>query len=132
MHRTVLGSDNPYFGCTVGRVANRICKGEFQLDGKSFTLADRLLSGHFCLYPAQKFATTRRRCSHVCMVFFSTAVTSLERSTTVPITSTEGSGALIRCRLTSSFVAHWLAARVDGVVRNVKGLLLGALGERDC
>jgi aldose 1-epimerase len=43
----VLGFDNlqqylqkhPYFGCTVGRVANRIAKGKFTLDGKSYTLA---------------------------------------------------------------------------------------------
>lgn len=43
----VLGFDNleqylkghPYFGCTVGRVANRIGKGRFVLDGKTYTLA---------------------------------------------------------------------------------------------
>jgi aldose 1-epimerase len=43
----VLGFDNlgqylkghPYFGCTVGRVANRIAKGRFTLDGKEYTLA---------------------------------------------------------------------------------------------
>lgn len=43
----VLGFDNleqylkghPYFGCTVGRVANRIAKGRFSLDGKTYTLA---------------------------------------------------------------------------------------------
>jgi aldose 1-epimerase len=43
----VLGFDNlgqylkghPYFGCTVGRVANRIAKGKFSLDGKTYTLA---------------------------------------------------------------------------------------------
>jgi len=43
----VLGFDNlaqylkehPYFGCTVGRVANRIAKGRFTLDGKTYKLA---------------------------------------------------------------------------------------------
>ncbi len=43
----VLGFDNlaqymkghPCFGCTVGRVANRIAKGRFTLDGKTYTLA---------------------------------------------------------------------------------------------
>lgn len=43
----VLGFDNlaqylavhPYFGCTVGRVANRIARGRFTLDGKEYTLA---------------------------------------------------------------------------------------------
>src|SRR5581483_5324047 len=43
----VLGFDNlqqylhgqPYFGATVGRVANRIAKGRFSLDGKPYTLA---------------------------------------------------------------------------------------------
>jgi aldose 1-epimerase len=42
----VLGFDNlepylkrhPYFGCTVGRVANRIAKGCFTLDGKAYSL----------------------------------------------------------------------------------------------
>ena len=41
----VLGFDNlqdylsghPYFGATVGRVANRIAKGKFRLDGKEYT-----------------------------------------------------------------------------------------------
>ena len=40
----VLGFDNlnqylkghPYFGCTVGRFANRIAKGKFTLDGKTY------------------------------------------------------------------------------------------------
>jgi aldose 1-epimerase len=31
--------DTPYFGCIVGRVANRIAKGAFILDGKDYTLA---------------------------------------------------------------------------------------------
>ncbi len=43
----VLGFDNlgqyfkghPYFGCTVGRVANRIAGGKFRLGGKTYTLA---------------------------------------------------------------------------------------------
>ena len=43
----VLGFDNlgqylqkhPYFGCTVGRVANRIAKGRFTLDGRTYQLA---------------------------------------------------------------------------------------------
>lgn len=43
----VLGFDNldqylqghPYFGCTVGRVANRIAKGQFTLNGKIYKLA---------------------------------------------------------------------------------------------
>ncbi len=43
----VLGFDNleqyakghPFFGCTVGRVANRVAKGKFTLDGKEYSLA---------------------------------------------------------------------------------------------
>lgn len=43
----VLGFDNlaqylaghPYFGCTTGRVCNRISQGRFTLDGKTYTLA---------------------------------------------------------------------------------------------
>ena len=43
----VLGFDSlkqylaghPYFGCTAGRVANRIAKGRFKLNGKNFKLA---------------------------------------------------------------------------------------------
>ncbi len=31
--------DNQYFGCTTGRVCNRIARGKFTLDGKEYTLA---------------------------------------------------------------------------------------------
>lgn len=39
---TVAGyesEDNQYFGCTTGRVCNRIAKGKFTLEGKEYTLA---------------------------------------------------------------------------------------------
>jgi aldose 1-epimerase len=47
MADVVLGFDNlgqylkghPYFGCTTGRVANRIAGGRFRLDGKTYSLA---------------------------------------------------------------------------------------------
>ena len=50
----VLGFDNlhdyfsghPYFGATVGRVANRIAKGKFRLDGKEYTLATNNAPNH--------------------------------------------------------------------------------------
>jgi len=32
-------ADNAYFGCTAGRVANRIARGKFTLDGKEYSLA---------------------------------------------------------------------------------------------
>lgn len=34
-----LGDENQYFGCTVGRVANRIAEGAFELDGETYELA---------------------------------------------------------------------------------------------
>lgn len=54
MADVVLGFDNldqylkghPYFGCTVGRFANRIAKGKFTLDGKTYTLAVNNGSNH--------------------------------------------------------------------------------------
>ncbi len=33
------GDGNQYFGCTTGRVCNRIAKGKFEIDGKEYTLA---------------------------------------------------------------------------------------------
>ena len=33
------GEGNQYFGCTVGRVSNRIAKGKFELDGSEYSLA---------------------------------------------------------------------------------------------
>ncbi len=35
-----------YFGCTAGRCANRIAKGEFTIDGKSFTVATNNGANH--------------------------------------------------------------------------------------
>ena len=39
-------SGHPYFGCTVGRVANRIGEGKFWLDGKEHTLARNNAPSH--------------------------------------------------------------------------------------
>ena len=38
--------NEPYFGCTVGRVANRIGEGRFELDGKQYQLARNLGDHH--------------------------------------------------------------------------------------
>ncbi|XP_046613364.1 galactose mutarotase-like isoform X1 [Neodiprion virginianus] len=40
-----LGSDNPYFGATVGRVANRIGKAKFNVDGVMYTVAENVPGG---------------------------------------------------------------------------------------
>ena len=37
---------HPYFGCTVGRFANRIANGKFTLDGKEYTLATNIGPSH--------------------------------------------------------------------------------------
>jgi aldose 1-epimerase len=41
-----LNKSNPFFGATAGRVANRIAKGKFELDGKSYTLAQNNGENH--------------------------------------------------------------------------------------
>ena len=38
--------DNQYFGCTTGRVCNRIAKGKFTLNGKEYTLATNNETNH--------------------------------------------------------------------------------------
>ena len=42
------GKNGGYYGCIAGRVANRICKGKFSLDGKDYTLA--VNNGVNCLH----------------------------------------------------------------------------------
>ncbi|HYW78808.1 MAG TPA: galactose-1-epimerase [Thermoguttaceae bacterium] len=49
LHRDSLEKyveDHPYFGCTVGRYANRIAKGKFTLDGVEYTLATNNDANH--------------------------------------------------------------------------------------
>jgi aldose 1-epimerase len=54
MEDVVLGFDDlagyqgthPYFGCVVGRYANRIAAGKFELDGLSYTLARNIGNNH--------------------------------------------------------------------------------------
>lgn len=50
-------SDNPYFGCTAGRYANRIANGQFELDGESFTLAKN--NGNHHLHGGEDGALSR-------------------------------------------------------------------------
>ncbi len=47
-----LRSDNPYMGATIGRYANRIAKGAFQLDGKEYQVTKNN-NGH-CLHGGNK------------------------------------------------------------------------------
>ena len=43
---------NPYFGAVVGRVANRIAKAKFELDGQTYHLAQN--NGENSLHGGQK------------------------------------------------------------------------------
>ena len=50
-HNTIdeyINSEEPYFGATCGRTANRIAKGKFTLEGKEYTLATN--NGPNCLH----------------------------------------------------------------------------------
>ncbi|XP_074097509.1 galactose mutarotase isoform X2 [Cotesia typhae] len=64
-----LGKDNPYFGATVGRVANRISKGKFKVDGIEFTVSknigDNTLHGGFKGWNSKIWESTIRNDSLV-------------------------------------------------------------------
>lgn len=50
-------SNNPYFGCTTGRYANRISNGTFELDGSTYTLAKN--NGDHHLHGGEEKALSR-------------------------------------------------------------------------
>lgn len=52
-----LGTENQYFGCTTGRVANRIANGKFKVDGKEYQLA--LNNGEHTLHGGAKRSLDR-------------------------------------------------------------------------
>lgn len=52
-----LGPDNQYFGCTTGRVANRIAGGKFKVEGKEYQLT--INDGKHTLHGGGKSALSR-------------------------------------------------------------------------